>query len=277
MIKSLSLGIFDYINIWPVYYDFLFGTAPSDFQLVHGKPAELNQQLSDGSLDVSAISSIAYPALREKIELIPALGLTTYGPAKSVLLISKNPLEQCREVYTSKASSTASTLLKILLHLLKIEVAVIPLDYPLEQLQEHQGALVIGDEALLASFHHPELTSYDLGEIWREQTGRPFVWALWGIHQNAAQESLAICEAMIQSRNRGIHHIPFIAEAASLRLRLPNDFLQNYFQNFQYILNSDALDGLRLFYQFAETLGLIPKSPEVSILEKSDELLTPNS
>ncbi len=279
MQSGLPLGIFDYVNIWPVYYRFLFENAYPDICLIRGTPNFLNQELKEGNLLVSCISSIQYPFLKSEIFLIPSLALASEGPVKSVFLIARSSLKNLSggKVFATRASSTSAALLKILLNLLEVKAEIIPCENPLSfyaaASAEKTGCLIIGDEALrfgAASHSNTGDYLYDLGELWFQTTGKPFVWAVWGIRKNAPGGA-DLAKGLLDSRESGLKHLDVIANRAADRLNLSGDFLKRYFLNFSYTLGDREKEGLLFFYDYASKFGFSPASPD---LEFSDLLAT---
>lgn len=269
------IGIFDYINTWPIAYDFL-----DDPNVVRGNPAELTRKLEMGEIAVSAFSSARYPFIQDKIKLIPSLVLANTGKVQSVILMSKPPIGKLhgQTIYTTKASETSVILLKILLHHLKIEVTLKPSSNVAEEWAKGNPALFIGDEALkIASEEAAKIqTLYvytgnfinDLGALWHDITGMPFVWALWGIHSDALGKAPEIIQAFQASREHGLMKKPELAERASKRLGIPAKFLETYFDRFDYFLKPEHLKSLKLFYAKAHELDLMPKCESLDFIEE---------
>jgi len=129
-------------------------------------------------------------------------------------------------------------------------VATRPAGLPADVLEDlHPAELVIGDEALLrrGAFAH----TIDLGQVWRDMTGLPFVFAVWQSNGTAAVSSgvrKAILDAaeLASARMRiepavYIPDVPVLGEAGSV-LDLPA-----YWRAIQYRLTTRHLAGLCLF------------------------------
>ena len=106
-----------------------------------------------------------------------------------------------------------------------------------------QVQLVIGDEALQAVEKFPDIL--DLGSVWKDITGLPFVFAVWQTHTPLSE----------RWRNRLLQ----AAELATARMRVePSDYLAqvdnygtvdlaNYWQHIYYTLRGRELQSLYLF------------------------------
>jgi chorismate dehydratase len=129
-------------------------------------------------------------------------------------------------------------------------------------LQTHDAALVIGDVALRARDYG--LFKYDLAEEWRALTGKPFVFAFWGV-----RKSSRVCDPFpfLDSFEQGRGHLQEIVSEQSVKLQLPKEFLLSYLRDsMNYCLDDDNLEGLKLFYQSAHRLGLVSEVKDIEFL-----------
>src|SRR5258707_15811370 len=85
----MRLGRIGYINCYPVYAGLERGVVHTPAELVTGTPAELNDLLSAGELDVSVISAVEYARHAKDLVLLPDLAISCDGPVRSVALFSK--------------------------------------------------------------------------------------------------------------------------------------------------------------------------------------------
>lgn len=257
----IRLGIFDYVNIWPVYNRFLSGPPPEGIELVSGNPNELNRALREGSVDLSPISSIQYPLLHSDVFLVPSLALACSGKVKSVFLVTRDSRREIPggKIFATSASSTSTILLKILLRHSGGDAEIVPCDDPFTRFEEEgDGCLLIGDDALLLGASTGKHHLHDLGEWWFSVTGKPFVWALWGMRKSALEAASPAMKALLESREAGLKRLDEIAAAAAARLGLSPAFLKSYYENFSYYLNDAAKEGLLLFYEHAAKMKLAP-------------------
>ncbi|MGH9569595.1 MAG: MqnA/MqnD/SBP family protein, partial [Candidatus Angelobacter sp.] len=103
-------------------------------------------------------------------------------------------------------------------------------------------------------------------------TGRPFVFAFWAVRKAALAgytPELNIARIFQDSRDLGLHHTPEIASAWASRIALPESAIAEYLtRNIDYSLDSENLEGLQLFYRYAEECGVLPSAPELDFLEQ---------
>src|SRR5439155_283499 len=126
-------------------------------ELITGKPAELNELLVAGGLDVSVISAVEYARHADLLRLLPEIGITSDGPVKSVALFSRRTVTELegRTVLLTASSRTAVALLDLLCrdvwqvrpNMVQARAEATDLD-TLARLP-HDAVLVIGDAALV--------------------------------------------------------------------------------------------------------------------------------
>src|SRR6266498_2399946 len=112
----MRLGRIGYINCYPVYAGIDRGEVQLPAELVTGTPAELNDLLVAGELDVSVISAVEYARHAKDLVLLPDLAISCDGPVRSVALFSKRTVGHLdgRTVLISASSRTSVALLELL-------------------------------------------------------------------------------------------------------------------------------------------------------------------
>ena len=274
--SELILGYIPYLNCIPFFHHLKDNGFHGEF--VTGVPSELNRMLQHGELDVSPSSSFEYARHWKDYILLPDHSISSVGRVKSVLFFS--PLEMSelsgREVAITGESATSINLLRIIFHEfydLHNVTDVVP-DIPIETLIEQQEpALLIGDRALrLSKQLPPGMQIFDLGEIWYQQTGLPFVFALWMIHRNALDrfplELAALGQQLHRTRQQLIDEPYPVAKSVAEKVGLDIETVVNYWQTIDYHLKNEHLQGLQLFFQLCVKYDLLVEEPELNFLER---------
>ncbi len=179
----MKLGYIDYLNCFP-FYSRLFERPVAGVEIVPGYPSELNELMRRGELDMSPISTAAYADVQSEVVILPDYCLASVGYVRSVILISKHPIENLgsKRVGLTNASQTSTALLKALLTKFYGVTPIYEPCAPKPDLDDLDAALIIGNEALL-----PEKTAtpyvYDLGDLWLRKTGFPVVFAVFAVRK----------------------------------------------------------------------------------------------
>jgi predicted solute-binding protein len=262
MNRPLRVAAVVYLNSVPLVWGLVHGPHRDLFQVEFMLPSECADALRDGKADAGIIPSIEYQRIPD-LKIVPNLSVSSSGPVRSVLLISRVPVEEVRSVALDTSSRTSVCLAQILLRRhYRIAPSFAPHtpDLP-AMLQKCDAALMIGDPALSSDF--PGLRVYDLAEEWRAMTGLPFVFAFWAVRADAATPDLI--QPFQEAAAFSMAHLGEIVRSESARTKLPEWLVRAYLtQNIDFTLGDRNLAGLMIFYTLAFELGLTTgaKPPE---------------
>lgn len=164
------VGHIQFLNCLPLYYGLVKNGILAGVELVKGTPTELNRYLLEGKLDLTPISSIEYCRHYRELLLLPRLTVSSDGEVKSILLVSKVPVEQLTGDHRVALASTSATSQALLQIILRDRYSVTPnyLVYPPDleaMLAGADAALLIGDHALRAFY---------------AERGRLYIYTTWG-------------------------------------------------------------------------------------------------
>ena len=249
------------------------GRVPFPFKLVEGIPTQLNHLLYEGKVDVSPSSSIEYAMNPGRYQILPGLSITAKNKAMSISLQSAVPIGELndRTVALTTASATSVVLLRILLELRE---SVNPNYLLYEQGLEDPSAtadavLTIGDLALQKGPTERYPHHYDLGSLWQEFTGMPFVFALWQVNyrKNIHRELGILQEILLRSKQLGVSDLHALAAESAERFGLQPDLLSAYWGGFSYDLAEGEQKGLMTFYGYAAEIGAIASAPDLHFWE----------
>jgi chorismate dehydratase len=278
--STLRISAISFLNTAPLMWDFENGDSAArlrqNFEVSYTIPSHCAQQLKEGSADIGIIPVAAYTEISD-LAIVPDVAIAARNRVRSILLVSKAPLEKIRSVATDDSSRTSAALVEIYLRKFVGGNPGFTRQKPdlKQMLQWHDAALLIGDPALKARTDGYYV--YDLAEEWRRWTGRPFVFAFWAVRKAALQDrtqELSIAQVFQQSRDNGLRHIPEIAAAWAPKLGLADKLIQDYLtENVDYSLDQENLEGLRLFFQYGLELGIFARAAEPEFLPPSSSVV----
>lgn len=273
--SRLRISAISFLNTAPLMWDFEEGETArrlkEHFEIAYTVPSRCAEDLKAGSADIGIIPVAAYTTIPGLV-VIPDVAIAAKRAVRSILLVSKLPLEKIRSVATDDSSRTSAALVEIFLRkFVGIEPGFQRQRADLrEMLHWHDAALLIGDVALQAETEG--YYAYDLAEQWQRWTGRPFVFAFWAVREAAlagAAPGLNITAVFQASRDNGLRQVPEIVRSWAPRLGLSPSVVSEYLtENIDYRLDSDNLEGLRLFYRYAAECNVLPDAPEIRFLEQ---------
>ncbi|MGB2605019.1 MAG: menaquinone biosynthesis protein [Candidatus Sulfotelmatobacter sp.] len=268
--RRLRISAISYLNTAPLMWDFEHGEVGSKFDISYTLPSACARSLETGNADIGIIPAAAYASV-PRLMVLPGIAIASRRPVRSILLVSKRPLEQIRTVALDTSSMTSVALTKILFaKWLGGNRIFTPMAPDINRmLAEHDAGLVIGDPAL--QIDRSRYFTLDLAEEWIRYTGKPFVFAFWAVRQESLQEgqSLDLAEVFQQSRDHGLE--PFsldqITREWAPRLGLKESDVRSYLmENIYYQLDAACFEGLQLFYRHAAEIGALPVAPEIDFL-----------
>ncbi|MEZ4528246.1 MAG: menaquinone biosynthesis protein [Desulfobacterales bacterium] len=274
--RNIRVGRISYMNVAPVYYGLNNGHKPRWMDMICAPPAVLNTMLAAGQLDISPVSSAAYARNRKDWLLLPDLSISCFGKVMSVLLVSRFPFAELdgKSLVLTRDSAAAAALTRYLFASKKIcpqfetGKVLCPDNLP----QNAGAALVIGDAALKedwsAHFDHV----WDLGQVWMERTRLPFVFALWAVRRQFAEENPESVSAVIaefrRSKYMGEENINRIVPLASEKLGISMDTCAQYYQQLHYDLSSLQIRGLERFFDGLYKERIIPEPVHLSFFHE---------
>lgn len=270
--QSVNIGRIQYINVNPVYYEFENQPLPAGMKLVSEPPAILNRMLKDGELDISSISASAFARNADDWLMLPDMSIACFGKVMSVLLVSRYEFTDLHEktVFLTDESATAVDLVKLLFAMqgVRPKFERRRVKSP-EDLTDMAGAgLVIGDAALKHDWHEHYPHVWDLCEMWNDQTGLPFVFAVWAVRKAfaAAHPELVrqVAEMSQHSKAAGLLHLPLIAERSAKKLNISLETCLTYFNSMYYNLSEPEITCLNTFFKGIFDHGIIDKHPEIA-------------
>jgi len=264
----LRVGRIPYLNLYPIFHVLDTECDTSHYEFVAGHPAELNRMLREGALDVSPSSSVEYLRGGRLYGLIEGHSISSRGAIGSIFLFSRLPLASLEggEVCATSRSETSTALLRVILGRFlglrcRVEATALPLE---EALGRFGACLLIGDEAMAEAARPREgVEVHDLGSIWFEHTGLPFVFALWITRSGLAGEKRALLSSLRADLDRAKLRAAqgFEAMAASLGDRAPagltREGLVRYWKGITYGLGPEELKGLEAFGGYLREEGLL--------------------
>src|SRR5271165_1054171 len=269
---GLRISAISFLNTAPLMWDFEHGDAAGDFQIEYTVPSACAAALAANQADIGIIPAFAYAEIPGLL-ILPNIAIASKDRVRSILLVSKKPIEEVRTVATDSSSRTSVALLQVwLAKFLGGPRQLTAHDPQLEaMLRQHDAALLIGDAALQVP-RDSGYYLYDLAHEWHRYTGKPFVFAFWAVRLDALSGragSIDLARVFQCSRDHGLQpeNIATIANEWSPKLRLAPEDIQHYLtENIHYYLDRDNHAGLRLFLQYAQELDLIREVPELRFL-----------
>jgi chorismate dehydratase len=251
----IRLGAVSYLNTGPLVDG--LERQPERFQIRFDVPSRCAALLHEHQVDLGLIPSIEYLHGAE-YRIVPGVAIVSDGPVASVALFSRKPVREIESIALDVSSRTSVALLKVLCaRWFEIAPVFTPMAPDMTaMLNQHDAALVIGDNALFADHERLGLDKVDLAEEWVGMTGLPFVFAFWAGRAGAVEP--ADVAALNEARDRGLTHPAQVAEryfpGDPAKVQRGAEYLR---ENVKYAFGEREQAGLRMFYTLAAALGIV--------------------
>jgi chorismate dehydratase len=286
-VNSLRISIVQYLNTAPLVRGFAHGPLRGKYDLSFTVPSQCAEALRRGAADLAIIPAIEYQRIPD-LALVPNLSIASKKAVRSLLLISRKPVNELTRIALDRGSRSTQALTRILCQKLwRIEPEFFEAEPELpSMLQKADAALLIGDPALRLSYaiepqarrdasgaltcsgasagiaEYPALYVYDIVEQWRVLSKLPAVLAVWAGRR--ATVTPEVVQDFQHSLAFGLQHLDEICREASEELKLPAAHLRRYLtENIDYTLDNENMQGLGVFYRYAAEMGLIPEAKAI--------------
>src|SRR5208337_1389989 len=110
---GLRISAISYLNTAPLMWDFEHGGAGRGFQLEYTLPSACAAALASNQADIGIIPAFAYAEIPGLV-ILPNIAIASKDRVRSILLVSKKPLDDIQTVATDSSSRTSVALLQVL-------------------------------------------------------------------------------------------------------------------------------------------------------------------
>src|ERR1700740_1924746 len=107
--KTLRISAISYLNTGPLMWDFEHGNAGSAFETSYTLPSQCADALDAGRADIGIIPAAAYATI-SGLSILPGVAIASRRAVRSILLVSKAPVEQIQTVALDASSLTSVAL-----------------------------------------------------------------------------------------------------------------------------------------------------------------------
>lgn len=267
--RQTRLGSVNYLNARPLIAG-LGGESDTEFSVRFDPPSMCATLLEAGEIDLGLIPTITYHS-RPTDLVVPDVSIASEGPVASVAIFTRKPMAEVRSIALDTSSRTSVALTRIMCRRrFGIQPTYVKQSPDLiAMLTTHDAALVIGDPALFADLPAIEaatgatIEKIDLGALWTEMTGLPFVWAFWAGRPDAA--SPEVVRRLQSTRDAGLAVSDALADAYVSHTPAWQPLARHYLrEHIKFGLTPRMLEGLATYFREASTVGVVdwPATPK---------------
>src|ERR1022692_87370 len=109
----LRISAISFLNTAPLMWDFEHGETGRDFAIEYTLPSACAAALAANQADIGIIPAVTYAEIPGLV-ILPNIAIAAKDFVRSILLVSKKPIEQVATVATDTSSRTSVALLQVL-------------------------------------------------------------------------------------------------------------------------------------------------------------------
>lgn len=237
-----------YLNTYPLIYGLrhFFQNDPA-ITLETAVPSEVARRLINRRTHIGLVPVAELPQIPES-QIISNFCIGADGPVRTVLLRSKKPLNDIRQIHLDTDSRTSVNLCRVLAR----EFWNISPQWKKLRLSgngstfEADAIVIIGDKTFRDFPEFPFV--YDLAAEWKKFTGLPFVFAVWSSNCPLSRD---FCQGIDDAQQFGLNHIHQCLKEYELPVTIEEagSYLHN---NISFKLDIAKRKALQLFLNYLQ-------------------------
>ncbi len=258
------VGHIRFLNCLPLFWGLARTGNLGDFELVKDTPDVLADALIKGSLDISPVSMMELLRHADELVVLPGMGIGSDGAVMSCVIVSRVPLDQLDGAPLALGTHSRTSV-KLAELLLNDAVGVYPKCFPSSpdlhaMLKAAPAAVLIGDAALRSALYDAPrlgLEVHDLGQMWKDWTGLPFVFAAVAARRDFAEKHPDIVRLvhanLLEAQDLALAEIKQVCAQAARWEEFTEAILHTYYTKaLNFDLGERQLAGIT---EFARRLG----------------------
>jgi len=245
---KLQVGKLPYLDSALFYFG--LETNPetiNNLEFVPLVPSTLSDAVRGEKIDAGPVPSVTMFEKNESYEPLGDFCIATVAKSRSILFFSRKPigeLDGARIGVTSETFTSARLLKVLFAQLYRVQ--------PSEYVSIHEpnkGFLMIGDDALRnrkGINGYPYVT--DLGEVWYDRTGLPFVFSRWVVRTGLPREQKDYLNRVIEAAmDEGWKHFDAMVADKIKELDMTRAEIREYLDGFHYRLGAVERESIAKF------------------------------
>jgi chorismate dehydratase len=249
----IKLGSVPFLNVRPLIFPLEAALVEHDFEISYFPPSTLSRRLFERKVDLGLIP--VFELLQRDYTVVSDISISSYGEVDSVVLLSRLPIKAIKTVAVDSRSQSSASLLKIILEVFNGVFPTYVVREPDSRfLDGVDGGMFIGDTGLKLKYFPPSgYRVFDLGEIWTQETGLPFVYAVYAVNRGVLLgRNLS---ALKTAKSIGLKSVREIARLEAKKLNLSEDICLTYLtERIRYNLREKEIEGIMVYRELLHKL-----------------------
>lgn len=248
----LEIAAVSYLNTKPLVHYLL---DEPGVHVTFDVPARLIERLQAHQAEVGLVPLVDWARHSDDLQMVSDGCIASDGTTLTVRVFSRCKPEQVRTLHADVESHTSVVLVQVLWQkCFGTKLRIKPLPSP-EDSARADAVLLIGDK-IITQWREPWPHQVDLGQMWKDLTGLPFVFAVWVASDRAATDETA--RLLGQARDKGCADARRLATIYGPERGWPLPVAEEYLTRYmKYRIDGPSRQGLRTFVEMATNLGLL--------------------
>jgi chorismate dehydratase len=260
--QSVTIGLINDIFAKPLAYALEKKSIAHPFTLHYASLAENARKLSAGEVDIALVSPVDYGKNALDWELVPGLGIASYGVTGAAKLLFKKGLHAITTIATDMQFPTEMVVLQ-LAFLEKTGTKPQFIAHPVQPgiVPEHTDAvLLIGNDAL--PLKTIQETVFDVAEEWNDLTELPLVHAVYAARrENVSPTSAAL---LMQAHAHFVEHKETVIAAIAGETGIDAERLRMHLlEELRYTLDESDIEGIQELFRHCFYHKMIDEIPDL--------------
>jgi len=260
----INLGTVPFLNSKPLVYALEENLIDHNFNITYSPPSSLSKLLFNREIDLGLIP-VAELLRVGSYSVVPNISISSKGTVDSVVLVSRKDIPSINAVAVDMRSQSSTNMLRIVFEIFYGKAPnYIKKEPSVEFFDGVDAGMIIGDLGLKYKYGNTnEYKIFDLGEIWNEKTGLPFVYAVFAVNRGVdLGEGIDILK---RSKSIGIKMADQIAEQQSRIINIPKEVCLKYISSrIGYDLGEEEFKGI---IEYSRLLDKLSISKSISHIE----------
>jgi len=242
-----------YSNTYPLIYGLQNSGIDLNAEIEIDHPSECARKIIDGEADIGLVPVVAINE-NSNLSIIGDYCIGSYGPVRTVLLLSNKPVNELDTIFLDYRSKTSVALTKLLSAKFwncNFRWEDTYPDFDFLNISDNEGLVLIGDQCYEMESNFQYKT--DLAIEWNKFTGLPFVFACWVSNKSFNESFVA---RFNKSLGYGVKNIDKVVDYYSNKGSMPRDVLRDYLRNnIDYFLDDEKRMALKMFFDYLNEIN----------------------
>ena len=249
---KIRISAVRYANTYP----FIYGLTESGFDksaiIETDHPSVCAEKIISGRADLGLIPVGAMPEVKQPV-VVSDYCIGADGKVRTVQMMSNSHLEDVTRIYLDYRSRTSVRLIKVIAGNFwnrNFEWRTTDEMFDFGVTEKNAAVVLIGDQCF--TYESRYLYRWDLAEVWKMNTGLPFVFACWVA--NKALPDLFVSE-FNNALARGVMNLDMVVERFRNTGPINGEELREYLsRNIDFILDNQKRRAMDLFLDLVKKL-----------------------